>query len=226
MANKRISIEPNKFYHIYNHAVGKEELFKVEDNYKYFLQKYAEYINPIAKTYAYCLMPNHFHFLTSIRNDNELLEFYGNRYVKFRVKTEDPAGFKNPQGLSPIKQQELNELISLQTSKHFGNFFNAYAKAYNKQQNRRGSLFEDDFKRIKVKEDKYLQKLVWYIHYNPVHHNFTKNIKKWKYSSFQAFLSKRNSYIEKQEVLNWFDDLENFMYFHKNGLEGFEADFE
>ena len=37
----------------------------------------------------------------------------------------------------------------------FSNFFNAYAKAFNKQQSRTGSLFEKHFKRIRLQSDKY-----------------------------------------------------------------------
>ncbi len=29
----------------------------------YFLNQWAKYIEPVAGTYAYCLLPNHFHFL-------------------------------------------------------------------------------------------------------------------------------------------------------------------
>ncbi|NPA44548.1 MAG: hypothetical protein GXO49_03340 [Chlorobi bacterium] len=226
MANKRISIEANKFYHIYNHAVGDDVLFKDDDNFRYFLQKYAEYISPIAKTYAYCLMPNHFHFLISVRNDNELFDFFKKKYEKFKDKAEDPAGFQNPQGLLSTNRQKNNELISLQISKHFGNFFNAYAKAYNKQQNRRGSLFEDDFKRIEVKGEEYLRNLVYYLHYNPVRHGFTNGVDDWQFSSYRAFLSNKITNVEKQEVISWFEDLENFIYFHKKGLVDFDADFD
>ena len=63
MANNRIPIEADNFYHIYNHAVGKENLFENEQNYLFFLQKFAEYFNPVVETFAYCLMPNHFHFI-------------------------------------------------------------------------------------------------------------------------------------------------------------------
>ena len=63
MANKRIPVEADKFYHLYDHAVGDENLFRNENNYKYFLKKYAEYFNPIAETYAYCLMPNHWGYV-------------------------------------------------------------------------------------------------------------------------------------------------------------------
>ena len=54
---------PGQYYHIFNHAVGDENLFRQAANYLYFLERYGHYIFPIARTYAYCLMPNHFHIL-------------------------------------------------------------------------------------------------------------------------------------------------------------------
>ncbi|MCD4794360.1 MAG: transposase [Bacteroidales bacterium] len=219
MANKRIPMEADKFYHIYNHAVGNENLFRNDDNFNYFMLKYKEYCNPIVETYAYCLMPNHFHLLISMKNDTKLIRFYKNKYPKFKdIAEKDPTDFENPQG--------LNNLISLQTSKHFGNFFNAYAKAFNKQQQRRGSLFEADFRRIEVSSDEYLRKLAHYIHYNPIHHGFTNDIKNWKFSSYRAFLSSKKTHLAKQEVINWFDDLENLIYFHKKDIDNFKSDFD
>jgi REP element-mobilizing transposase RayT len=43
----------------------------------------------------------------------------------------------------------------------FSNLFNAYAKAFNKQQNRTGSLFEKHFKRIRLDSEEYLKKLIF-----------------------------------------------------------------
>lgn len=50
------------------------------------------------------------------------------------------------------------------------NLFNAYAKAFNKANNRTGSLFEKHFKRIRVTDESYLRQLIVYIHLNPKHH--------------------------------------------------------
>jgi putative transposase len=49
-------LEPMCVYHIYNRGINGENIFKEERNYKYFLQKYAQYIEPIADTFAYCLL--------------------------------------------------------------------------------------------------------------------------------------------------------------------------
>jgi putative transposase len=43
---------PNQYYHLYNHAVGRENFFNNDDNYRYFLKKYTHYIYPICQTLA------------------------------------------------------------------------------------------------------------------------------------------------------------------------------
>ncbi|WP_262708154.1 hypothetical protein [Botryobacter ruber] len=44
MGNKRIPFEPDKLYHVYNHGNGSECLFRSDENYYYFLKKYAQYL--------------------------------------------------------------------------------------------------------------------------------------------------------------------------------------
>jgi hypothetical protein len=61
-------------YHIYNHAVGFENLFLSDDNYYYFLRRYQHFIDPVAETYSYCLMPNHIHFFIAVRQTITLPE--------------------------------------------------------------------------------------------------------------------------------------------------------
>jgi putative transposase len=61
-------LQHGSYYHIYNRGVNRENLFVEERNYRYFLQLYASHIEPIAETYAYCLLRNHFHFLVQIKD--------------------------------------------------------------------------------------------------------------------------------------------------------------
>jgi REP element-mobilizing transposase RayT len=63
------ALEPGKYYHIYNRGTNGENLFIEERNYRYFLLLYAKYIEPIAITFAYCLLRNHFHLLVRIKSD-------------------------------------------------------------------------------------------------------------------------------------------------------------
>lgn len=62
-ANYRIKIEPEKFYHIWNRGNNRENLFYTAANYEYFLRLYDQFLDPVAETYAFCLLPNHFHLL-------------------------------------------------------------------------------------------------------------------------------------------------------------------
>ena len=63
-----IPLEPGQYYHIYNRGVNRTNLFIEERNYAYFMQLYAKYIAPVAETFAYCLLRNHFHLLVRIRD--------------------------------------------------------------------------------------------------------------------------------------------------------------
>jgi len=76
----KTNIEPlqvDSYYHIYNRGINGENIFKEERNYDYFLQKYTQFVSPIAETYSYCLMKNHFHLLVKTRSESEikLLEY-------------------------------------------------------------------------------------------------------------------------------------------------------
>jgi REP element-mobilizing transposase RayT len=114
-----------------------------------------------------------------------------------------------------IKDKEL--LTEKQIQKPhlaFSNLFNSYSKAINKGYNRHGSLFQEHLHRIRVDDDSYLIQLIAYIHLNPVKHNFTKDYKKYKFSSYNAYESQEPTRIEKEYVMSLFGDVKNFQYFH------------
>ena len=62
---------PGHYYHIYNRGNNRENLFREEKNYAYFLRLYGRHVEPVAQTFAYCLMPNHFHLLVRIKMPEE-----------------------------------------------------------------------------------------------------------------------------------------------------------
>ncbi|MFT6065811.1 MAG: coproporphyrinogen III oxidase/REP element-mobilizing transposase RayT, partial [Polaribacter sp.] len=107
----------------------------------------------------------------------------------------------------------------------FSNLFNAYAKAYNKQQNRTGSLFEKHFKRKKVVSNEYLRNLIVYIHRNPENHTIIDDFRKYNFSSYQEVISGNTSFVKINETIQAFDDLNNLIFVHNNNnkdLPGFE----
>ncbi|MES2733362.1 MAG: hypothetical protein V4714_16565 [Bacteroidota bacterium] len=191
MGNKRVSFEPGTVYHVYNHGNGTDSLFRSNDNYLYFLKKLAAYVHPVARFYAYCLMPNHFHLMVRIREVEELEDYFGKKYP-----AKDPAGFQNLPGL---------------VSRQFADCFNSYSKAFNKMYGRQGSLFLEDLKRKPILTESYFTTLIHYIHFNPVHHGFVKKVDDWAHSSYGSFLSDKHTLLERQEVLGWFGGREDFI---------------
>ncbi|WP_114750221.1 transposase [Pleomorphovibrio marinus] len=75
-------------YHIFNKAIGEEKLFRLEDNYYFFLTRFQDYLGEKVQTLAYCLIPNHFHLLVSIRptvSNNQVVKAFSdfqNSYSK------------------------------------------------------------------------------------------------------------------------------------------------
>ncbi len=59
---------PGNFYHIYNRGNNRENIFVQERNYAYFMGLWWKHISPIAETWAYCLLRNHFHAAIYIRD--------------------------------------------------------------------------------------------------------------------------------------------------------------
>ncbi|UJH89883.1 transposase [Antarcticibacterium sp. 1MA-6-2] len=99
-------------------------------------------------------------------------------------------------------------------SPKFSNLFNAYTKAINKKYDRTGSLFQRPFRRKRISDENYLRNSVIYIHLNPEAHKFHKNFQNYPFSSYSQFFDGRYSILKREEVIEWFGDLENFRLVH------------
>ncbi|HAK77203.1 MAG TPA: hypothetical protein DCM71_09915 [Runella sp.] len=195
MKNYEIPLVPGTYYHVFNHANGRDNLFANRGNYQFFLQRYAFFMNPIVDTYAYCLLPNHLHFLVRIKEEHELKIAWG---------------VKNKPYNSVTKEVNWSAFIS----RAFGNLYSSYSQAFNRQQNRMGSLFMPNFKRREVDNEDYLVQLIHYIHANPVHHGFVNSMDRWEFSSYHALKSVKPTKLKRDEVLEYFGGVNEFVQFH------------
>lgn len=66
--SRPMALIPGRFFHIFNRGNNRENLFREERNYVLFLRLYAYHVSPIAETFGYCLLKNHFHFLVRMRD--------------------------------------------------------------------------------------------------------------------------------------------------------------
>lgn len=71
MPRRKNIFTPGHYYHIYNRGANQERIFFNTDNYIYCLKLLKKYCQKYQITViAYCLMPNHYHFL--LRQDGEI----------------------------------------------------------------------------------------------------------------------------------------------------------
>ncbi len=136
-------------------------------------------------------MPNHFHLLIRIKPADDLLQIFP-------------------------KFETLEKLCSSNIlSKQFANLFSSFTQAFNKRYSRRGSLFIKNFKRKEVKSDDYFDRVVTYIHLNPIKHRFVSSIKDWEWTSFHDYQHTQPSLVQRAPVLNSLGSLEQFNIFHQ-----------
>ena len=113
-----LPLEHSKYYHIYNRGINSCTLFRKHENYESFLKLYAHYIDPIAETFAWCLLRNHFHFIVRIKNTTENIFLnpilpsqafsnFFNAYTKAYNKSQNRLGalFERP-----FKRKEINTI--------------------------------------------------------------------------------------------------------------------
>lgn len=237
MKPKEIPLEEGLFYHIYNRGNNRERLFYRNENYRFFLRRYDEYLSDYVETYSFCLLPNHFHLLVRVKElpkegvaeatlagkasgegkgegDGEAFgEGEATLFKKVSLLNPTPNTTPNstPNKIS-IPNQKNTQQITAATQFH--RLFTSYAKAINKQEGRVGSLFQRPFKRIEIASTQYLSNLVFYIHANPQLHGITDDFRQYPWSSYNAILSKQPTKLQKDSVINWFNDKDNFIYYH------------
>ena len=185
-------LEYDSYFHIYNRGINGENLFREDTNYEHFLRLYYKYTEPVAETYAWCLMKNHFHTLVRILPENEI-EYMGTVNGDHRI-------VQHPKRYDPSRQ--------------FAHLFNAYAKAFNKKYGRTGGLFETPFRRKKVTDERYFKKLVFYIHNNPVKHGFAMGLTDYPWSSYLSIISLMSTNTKRDKVVGWFNSKSEFIEYH------------
>lgn len=222
-------LNPGSYYHIYNRANGSENLFREEANYLRFLELYDKYISPVADTFAWVLMPNHFHVLAWIKEGmyyKYSKEDFSNKQTRQVFQTLSGMMMLNgkpsvtnlsasagPDGVNPNGRKKANP------TSHFSHLFNAYAKYVNDKYDRHGSLFQRPFKRKPIDDENYLQQVVLYIHNNPVHHGFVSYPEDYFWSSYHTFISPKPTKLRREIALEWFDDVRNFKEVHRSRFD-------
>ncbi len=199
--------EYNKYYHIYNRSVDKKPMFVSRDNYQYFIRKFDYYLSPVLEVVAYCLLGNHFHFLIKIRSEDE-------------IRTNLLFGLENE--LTQPDLTTFQKLSNLPINTHntvshqFKKFFQCYTMAFNKQQERVGTLFQTPFKRALIDKENHFINLIHYIARNPQHHGLVDDFRLWEWCSYNRLVLEAKTKLRHDDVIALFGSKEAFID-HCNG---------
>ena len=103
-----------------------------------------------------------------------------------------------PTHIHLILKQLANKGISI----YMSNILNGYTRYFNAKHQRKGPLWESEFKNVLVKDDEQLMHLTRYLHLNPATANLVKKPEDWIFSSYEEYLSQTNSSIcEFEDIL-------------------------
>ncbi len=213
------SLIPNMCYHIFNHANGFENVYEEPENYRYFMEKYFNYIFPIAETYAYCLMPNHFHLVIRIRKREVIEELIRNKYSI--SPGSNISKVEKNFGTVEISNAHIEKYLS----KQFSNLFSSYTQSFNKFRKRMGSLFIKNFKRELISDKEHFITAIMYTHRNPIHHGFRVRYDEWEHSSYEQIINGKSDVLEIKKILGVFTDKSNLIALHLEYLENWKSKF-
>jgi putative transposase len=159
-------------YHVFNRGNNKQQIFYSDDNYKHFLKLVRRTIYTAADILAWCLMPNHFHFLVyANRNSVQLLKDRGIPRQRF--------------------SEQVKQLLSSYTkaiNKQLGFTGSLF------QQNTRALCVNEDHNRS------YAVTNFHYLHQNPMKSGLVKRMEDWEYSSFRDYIGLRKGTLCNQQL--------------------------
>jgi len=78
------------------------------------------------------------------------------------------------------------------------------------------AIIREELAQLGYVEDKnYFNTLVMYIHNNPKRHGFVDDFKEWTFTSYHEILSDEPTFLQRNEVLQWFGGKEAFIQLHE-----------
>lgn len=148
-----------EIYHVFNRGNNKETTFPQPRNYRYFLAGMEKYIRPCCDILAWCLMPNHFHFLI---HANE-----------FSIPIIKDGSFERQRFSQGIKQllSSYAKAINKQENRT-GSLFQQKTKALH----------------VSDPKNNYAPTVFHYIHQNPLKARLVNRMEDWEFSSFGEYL--------------------------------------
>ncbi len=188
------------YYHIYNRGNNRENIFFQERNYTHFMNLYAKYIEPIADTFAYCLMRNHFHILVRIKSEDEILQSLKKSSRIFNARKEQEV------------QEPLELIIPVDS---FPIFLMPMQKPSTKPRDEQGACFSI---LLGVSPLPTTASFLMYLptFTNPQKHKYVEDFRDWKWSSYGIIIAESPTKLKRDHVLDQMGGKEQYLEIHKH----------
>ena len=191
---------PGATYHVYNRAVALNKMFVVKRDHELFREK-LQRLKPYVEIYAIACVGTHFHMHVRIRTDAEIRR----RLLALRK-------LLNVQKRYLEGRETFQRLIG----DAFGRSFQAYARAFNLKYQRKGDLFNQTVRRLRVRDDLLSRRLCAYIHCQDIKHGLGERVSGLGMkTSFEEIWRGKSSFIDVESVLARFGGKEAFIEYHR-----------
>lgn len=160
-----------ELYHVFNRGNNREIIFPREQNYRYFLDGVKKYVVGYCDILAWCLMPNHFHFLIHANAASVPLITDG---------SIDRQQFS--QGVKQLLSSYAKAINKQE--RRTGSLFQQKTKAKCAVGDKKG----------------YARTVFHYIHQNPLKAMLVSRMEDWEFSSFNEYTGRETNRICNQEL--------------------------
>ncbi len=183
-----------EYYHIFNRSLFREEIFGSAYLKSLFIKSARFYLqlNPPVK-----------------------FSIYRRQTQKYQINLTDSLVDVISFCVMPTHYHFL--LMQKKTNgitKFISRICNSYSHFYNLKKMRKGTLFEDKFKAVRIRGLEQLLHLSRYIHLNPVTEHLVENPENYKFSSYNIYLGKEpKGFVNPGVVLSEFSSKKSYQEF-------------
>ena len=197
-----MDFKPGNLYHVYNQGNNRQPICLSSEDYLIFTKLTRRHLLPHAEIVAWCLMPNHFHFM---------------------IYADDRCLLIKKQGgivIDPITNG-IRKLLS-SYARIFNNNYKRTGSLF-KQKTHANSLTDmsmDLRAKQNLRPEEYYAACFHYIHQNPVRADLVKKMEDWHYSSFRDYAGLRSGTLCNKELASKFClyNAETFIFNSNNVL--------
>ncbi len=194
-----------EIYHVFNKSISKYGIFNDLDNGQRFLNTFQHYNSRLSlKSYSDFNKRKKFNY-------GNIINPIENSYCKVLTYCIMPDHYHFL--LKILKSDSLSKLIS--------DIENSYTRFFNIKFERRGPLWQNCFKVVKIRFDDQLLRVSRYIHLNPIVKRLVDRPEDWIFSSYKDFVTNKNvlkniKELKVQKIIEYKEFVENIDNYSKD----------